>query len=213
MNLKDQKEEVSPESQKSGRNIDNSRRSFSKKGLIAPVIMTLANRSAWGANACLATGFQSYAAAVANGQVLSHAAPDLTATVGWKSPRSGAPQGSSDGWADDGNLSSWPSGIIPLRRKAGNAVRFQRWDSNSNSWINSDNFTITEARALGTGFVNQLLGIGSSTRTIYDAMLTDTTTLAYDCATAINMTIKPIELPVFASVADYELFYTNCVSN
>jgi len=66
MNLNDQKETSAAEHLDSERSVDKSRRSFSKKGLIAPVIMTLANRSAWGArevDLCTQSGFTSFTAA------------------------------------------------------------------------------------------------------------------------------------------------------
>lgn len=80
MKIEDKKGNNSVESQ----TVDKSRRSFSKKGVIAPVIMTLANRSAWGGEFCVAnqsaTGILSFAAGL-------NSLTTVTPITDWKTPQ------------------------------------------------------------------------------------------------------------------------------
>lgn len=56
MNLENNQPVKSDENQEHSTKVDNSRRSFAKKSAaIAPVILTLANRSAWGGEFCVVT--------------------------------------------------------------------------------------------------------------------------------------------------------------
>jgi hypothetical protein len=61
VSLENNQQVKSDENQQANRKVDNSRRSFAKKSAaIAPIVLTLANRSAWaGTNICQ-SGFASY---------------------------------------------------------------------------------------------------------------------------------------------------------
>jgi hypothetical protein len=200
--------------------VDESRRSFSKKGLIAPVIMTLANRSAWGANACVGSGFQSYSAAVKNGQTLSHAAPNPDGSspyADWKTPAE---------WGEDSDSarSSWPyrlnrtPRVVPVRTNPSNSSRFQRWGNTQNGLTWTGNLTLSNARTnWDKAFLDQLLGSGySTTMTIYQQLQSNTSDLlAYQIATAMNLLIYPVSVPtpnftVF-TLEEFVLFYNNCL--
>lgn len=65
--------------------VNKSRRSFSKWGVAAPVIMTLANRSAWAeTNTCTPSGFQSARAGIAS-HTTTRSNPNWLSPIGWKS--------------------------------------------------------------------------------------------------------------------------------
>lgn len=196
------------ESQNTKIPVDESRRSFAKVGVgIFPVMMTLANRSAWGANACLGSGFQSYSQAVDNNVVLSHAATNRSTNLKWKKPRSGLPATTTgDGWLE--LLSSWPAGIIPVSHKSNPADRYEKWDGSK--W--TGNYKYDDARQLGIVFIDQLFSGGSATQTIYEALHVETL-LAYQIATEFNRRVNTADtpLPSLISLADYELFYSECV--
>lgn len=226
MNAEDSKIVETDESQNVHQSVDKSRRSFSKSGLIAPVIMTLANRSAWGANACIGSGFQSYSAAVKNGQTLSHAAP-ITGSgspyASWKTPSEWFLNYQDWPWQ---NTISVNNRITPMRRHPNNNTEFQRWGlkndgSDVPAWRPGSNKTgLAESVArneYGKSFLDQLLGSGySNTVTIYEQLQEDhTNLLAYQIATAMNLLTYPLTVPTpnFAVLTkeEFELFYNNCV--
>ena len=195
--------------------VDESRRSFSKKGLIAPVIMTLANRSAWGANACVGSGFQSYSDAVQNNRTLSHAAanPDgISPYANWKTP---SDWGGADGHQSWPYQSNAPKRLVPVKRKD-NPNRFERWGLNQQGVANwAGNATLSNAKSnWAIAFLDQLLGITSNV-TIYSQLQSSTTDLlAYQIATEMNLLVYPVNVqtPDFRlfDLPDFELFYSNC---
>ncbi len=101
MSLENNQPVKSDKNQQADRKVDNSRRSFAKKSAaIAPVIMTLANRSAWGGtNVCSNSGWNSFhdagnriashAAIVKNTNWKSYGNWGLTPTASWPSPHTG----------------------------------------------------------------------------------------------------------------------------
>lgn len=194
-----------PEQNQESHQIDRSKRSFAKVGVITPVILTLANRSAWGANACIGSGFQSFSTALTNGRVLSHAATDKTTHSTWMLPSS---------WS--GALSSWPSGIVPAKVAGTSAeTLYETWDATTNSWTGSD----SESTLRGDGnkyFVDQLLGGAQASKTIYEALNETNSLVAYQVATELNIEAFGLgngaPLPILLTLQDYELFYAECTT-
>lgn len=86
------------ESQNANQAVDTSRRSFAKVGVVAPVIMTLASRSALGA-VCTTSGFVSATPATASG------ARNIVASCGGLSPGAYA--------TPDSGAGGWPAGYTP----------------------------------------------------------------------------------------------------
>jgi hypothetical protein len=214
--------------------VDESRRSISKKGLIAPVIMTLANRSAWGANACVGSGFQSYSDAKKEKRTISHAAanPDgISPYANWKTPGEWGGTSGHEDWPWQDTSSS--NRITPMRRHPNDPNRFQRWGVNPNNpnsnptWRPADYppnaqppYGLTQNNARnnwGKSFLDQLLGSGyPTTVTIYLQLQSSVTDLlAYQIATEMNLLVYPVSLqtPDFSlfDLWDFELFYSNCL--
>jgi hypothetical protein len=210
MKSEDQKEIKLENDQNIGLSVDKSRRSFSKKGLVAPVIMTLANRSAWGANACVGSGFGSYSIAVTKP---SHSA--LVPISGWKQPKNGLPV-ARDGWYE--LPGSWPAGFSPVHKlpTAPNPAEPEKiYTSPIGAW--SSEKTIAEVLVFYPStvvFVTQL-GTGYTafdpTLTIYDA-LNAGGNLAYELAGFLNAAQTPSTPFPLLGPGDYVLFYSNCVS-
>ena len=214
MSLENNQSPDSQENQQDNGNINSSRRSFAKtSAAVAPVIMTLVNRSAWGANACIGSGFQSYSTAVKNGQTHSHAAPNPDGTspyANWKTPAE---------WGGVNGHQSWPyqdgenPRVVPVRLKTG-TNRFERWTASG--W--AENRLVTYARNnWSIAFLDQLLGSSYPTRvTIYDQLQSSNSNLlAYQIATEMNLLIYPVSVPTpnFAAFTldDFVLFYSNCL--
>ncbi len=99
MSLENNEQVKSDDNQEHSAKVDNSRRSFAKKSAaIAPVIMTLANRSAWGGtNVCSNSGWNSFHAA--GNRIASH--PAIVKNNQWKSYTY---------WA---TATSWPGSFNP----------------------------------------------------------------------------------------------------
>lgn len=212
----------SNESTDPGAELNKSRRSFAKGGLIAPVMMTLANRSAWGANACIGSGFQSYAAAAKNGQALSHAALDKSSagTGNWQTPQA---------WYD--SYASWNTGsFFPVRAgtSLGGSARIYEVYSvasgaTSPSWhgkTSTKKYNLSDVNGLASSAnwrIYQLFGGSDTVTTIYDALSKYSGTdgqklLAYQVATKMNDMLYPLPYPPqLISLDDYMRFYSNCV--
>lgn len=210
MKSEDQKEIKLENDQNIGLSVDKSRRSFSKKSLVAPVIMTLANRSAWGANACVGSGFGSYSIAATKP---SHS--PLVPISGWKQPKNGLPV-LRDGWYE--LPGSWPAGYNPVHKSSPDpdpADPGKIYTSPIGAWIGKN--TTAEVLAVypsSVVFVTQL-GPGYTgydpTLTIFDA-LNAGGDLAYELAGFLNVAQTPsIPFPLLGA-GDYVLFYSNCVS-
>lgn len=201
--------------------IDESRRSFSKRGLIAPVILTLANRSAWGANACIGSGFQSYAAAKADGRVISHAAVNSDTNTGWKKPRQSLPATSSDGWYEA--IKDWPAQLIPVR-KNGSKREYEvfidgQWKKLTTTDGKEVYYTFDQVRSTfrAIGFVDQLIQGSKNFNTIYDVLggTFGRELLAYQVASEINKSYvdnSSTPFPVLVTLDDFRLFYRECVN-
>jgi hypothetical protein len=180
--------------------VDESRRSFSKKGLIAPVIMTLANRSAWGGtNMCTQSGFASYQD---QGKFVSHAAHE--GNNGWKSP---------SGWA---GVDPWPSNSGLVRANYRNNSN----NFSSSSW--SGRKTLAEVLEYET--INKVIilrdtfnGISANVTnvTLWEVLNNNVTNkLDYEIATVLNNAVSPVPsyfLGDNVPLADFEEFYINCV--
>jgi hypothetical protein len=210
VSLENNQQVKSDDNQEHSTKVDNSRRSFAKKSAaIAPVIMTLANRSAWGAgaNACVGTAFGSYSTAVAKPSHSSY-----QAISGWRQPKRAMPL-DRDGWFEAPN--DWPSGFKPVHLSGSNA-----YTSPIGAWA----LTKTKRQVIGNSqgiypansgvivFVYQLGGLYSSfdnTVTIYDALGAGGN-LAYELAGFINQASTPsIPFPPLGP-SDYSTFYANC---
>jgi hypothetical protein len=207
----------SPESQDAKQKIDNSKRSFSKKTF---VIMTLANRAVLGANACIGSGFQSFAVALKNGQMLSHSAPNFSGIspyADWKKPSEWGEDSDSArcSWSYQLNISQR---VVPVRQNPANLNRYQRWGNTSNGITWTGNRTQRDANASwDKAFLDQLLGSGYPNNvTIYQQLQSNTSDLlAYQIATAMNLLIYPVSVPtpnfdVF-TLDEFVLFYNNCI--
>ncbi len=118
MSLENNQPVKSDENQEADRKVDNSRRSFAKKSAaIAPVIMTLANRSAWGGEFCVGNqsvqGFDSYAGGLG---MNSHTTK--TPQSNWKNPGY---------WLN--NTNSWPSGFSAGTLPSAPSIEYQQLQS------------------------------------------------------------------------------------
>lgn len=215
MNLEDQNQKAEVGGHKSKNNVNSSRRSFSKKGLFAVPLLTLANRSAW-ANYCVASGFQSFAIAARLGQTLSHGAFIPPSGSGWKNAAGWLLQVTSvPGMA-------WPNSYIPTRMKTTGAGRYEILNVLTGVW--SGNYLATDP-AIAKGFVTSLLPGSSDSRTIYTVLLTNSPTdkiLLYQIASEFNKMISTSAIPfpnltgeIFningIAMSDYEIFYSSCI--
>lgn len=198
-------------------NVDNSRRSFSKRGLVAVPLLTLANRSAW-ANYCVASGFQSFAIAARLGQNLSHGTFTPPSGSGWKN---------AAGWLLQVTSvpgTAWPSNYLPTRIKptGGGTIRYEIRNLSTGFW--SGNYLANDP-AVAKGFVSSLVTGSSDSRTIYSVLLANSSAdkiLLYKIATEFNKLISTPAIPfpnltgeVFningVAMTDYEIFYSSCI--
>jgi hypothetical protein len=202
MNVKDSKIVESDESQNIRQPMDKSRRSFAKKSAaIAPVIMTLANRSAWGGtNMCSQSGFQSFAAP---GAVLSNVAH--VKNTNWRNPNG------TNGWS---STTSWPVGFGRATKIApGGNIKFTSAD-----WSGNKDLSYVQDLENGSGAKKYLVNPTFSTSadknlTLLDA-LANTDILVYQIATALNNTISPVPsyfLTSTVTLSEFQTFYANCV--
>jgi hypothetical protein len=190
----------SDDNQEHSTKVDNSRRSFAKKSAaIAPVIMTLANRSAWGANACTGSVFNSFAAAET-----SHAA--YQAVSAWRQPSSGMPISTSKlGWYE--SISEWPSTYAAATKQAADQFKSSLWSGNKSR-------STIESEYPGIKFFVDQLGKFTSTPpsdlTIYDAL--KNSSWAYIVAAVLNQAKTPgIPFPKLVTDAELIKFYSNCI--
>jgi hypothetical protein len=217
VNLENNQPVKSDDNQEHSTKVDNSRRSFAKKSAtIAPVILTLANRSAW-ANSCVFSGFQSFAIAAKLGKNLSHGAFTPPSGSGWKN---------SIGWFSQVNTFpsvGWPNGYIATRINPGNSSgKYQILNLSTGFW--EGNYSATDS-SIAKGFVNSLLPGSSDNRTIYTVLLTNSSIdkiLLYKIASEFNKMISTSAIPfpnltgeIFningQNISDYEIFYSSCI--
>lgn len=216
MNPEDQNQKAEVGGHKSENNVNNSRRSFSKKGLVAVPLLTLANRSAW-ANYCVASGFQSFAIAARLGKNLSHGTFTPPSGSGWKN---------AAGWLSQVTPApgtAWPNSYIPTRiNPTNNSGKYQILNVLTGVW--SGNYLSTDS-AVAKGFVSSLVTGSSDSRTIYTVLLANSAgdkILLYQIATAFNKLISTPAIPfpnltgeVFningVAMTDYEIFYSSCI--
>ena len=192
------------DSQKSAEQVNKSRRSFAKVGaIVAPVIMTLANRSAWATDTCSQSGFTSFSNA-------NHAVSNVAnvKNTNWKTPSA---------WSTVG---TWPTGFGKATYST-SSTKFM-----SGLW--SGNKTLDEVKLFETGNNVKVLAssvissvLSSSTVTLV-AALTDTGNqlLAYQVATVLNNAVVvggvQQKVPAYflsgqATLAEFQTFYSNCV--
>mgnify|MGYP001208070115 CR=1 FL=1 len=121
MEAKDKDVASLPESINETKQVDQSRRSFAKAGaVLAPVMMTLANRSAWaGGNHC--TSFEAFKSYVANPAMSHGFASEITV---WKTPSE---------WAADPGLGSFITSKFG-NRDNGQPKLSKLWPSSSYIW-------------------------------------------------------------------------------
>ncbi len=216
MSLENNQQVKSDENQEHSAKVDNSRRSFAKRSAaIAPVIMTLANRSAWGAgisNACVGSGlaFQSYITAKDKGIALpSHHV--VTKVSGWLKPKQSLPGGSAPGWYE---TIPWPNGYLPYHYLGTTGVNEEYAPSIGNGSWNENSNAKVKRRDLPTGiiFVDQLnIGDYPNTLTLFDALNGSNITLAYDIAAILNQANTPsVAFPTLLTDDDYARFYAEC---
>jgi hypothetical protein len=216
VSLENNQQVKSDENQEHSAKVDNSRRSFAKKSAaIAPVIMTLANRSAWGAgisNACVGSGlaFQSYITAKDKGIALSHHVK--TQVSGWLKPRQSLPSGTAAlGWYE---TISWPNGYLPyhfIEIQDGDewyapSTGGGNWNQNSNARVKRNELPA------GKIFVSDVSISGyATTLTLFDALNGSDITLAYDIAAVLNQANTPsVAFPTLLTDDDYARFYAEC---
>lgn len=196
------------ERQNAQQTVDQSRRSFAKVGAaVVPVMMTLANRSAWGGtNICTQSGFTSFTNQ--NG-VVSHSANNPNPL--WKNP---------ENWAA---TSTWPEGFGQAK------YRFETNGKSytSNLWGGSQ-YKIKEVLDYENGkdtdhpnpsrikvlVASVLSSVTDETLTILD-VLSNGSLMAYRMATLLNNAVSPVPsyfLTDQVTLAEFKAFYSACAS-
>mgnify|MGYP000123054761 CR=1 FL=1 len=141
--------------------IDKTKRKFSKAGLAVPVLMTLANRPAWGnANTqCQVSGFNSLAVV---GNKVSGVTYDPNESCGARFD-----------WATNENRKNWPMPCIAVDKKNNktttNIVTYTVYSSGANV----DYLSLAEVATANPGSIFKVSDIFSSfsgNKTIYDAI-------------------------------------------
>lgn len=196
MNVKDTKIVESDETQSISQPLDKSRRSFAKKSAaIAPVIMTLANRSAWaGTNPCTESGFKSF---TAPGAVHSHVV--YVPNTNWKKPNG------PNGWTDINSV--WPSGYGRAEKQLSG-----KFTSPDLVWSGEIDLAALIALEPPTGTTKYLQN--TTTGVTYFDALKPSDLLSYEIATGFNNILSPIPPSFLATNPDlpaYQAFYNNCV--
>lgn len=214
--------------------IDRSKRKITQRGLAVPAILTLASRSAWGADICTPSGFDSFNAP---GALVSKAVnrpnPNWLTPSQW---RDVTPISSSSKTSDCIFLLGEDRCTTTTSIKAtiGNTIAcgvayvqyvgptqnqkdyrevadFDLWDNGINDSEKDKNYAFVTSLGLII-FVNQLLGFGSTTDTIYDALAGNDLT-AYQLANALNNCVSPLPEAILNSnsLSDIQQFYSSCV--
>jgi hypothetical protein len=203
MEYKNNEQNSASESQKAPEQVDNSRRSFAKVGaIVAPIIMTLANRSAWATDTCSQSGFTSFSNA-------NHAVSNVAnvKNTNWKTPAA---------WA---LAATWPAGCgkatyNPTKLKFTSTL----W-SNNKDLAAVKTWEATNAKVLASSVIS---GVSSTSTATLLAALTDPSNqlLAYQIATVLNnavvvggvqQTVPSYFLSGQATLAEFTTFYSNCV--
>lgn len=204
MEYKNNEQNSASESHKAPEQVDSSRRSFAKIGaVVAPIIMTLTNRSAWATDTCSQSGFTSFSNA-------NHAVSNVAnvKNTNWKTPTT---------WSTAG---TWPTGYGKATY-TGSSNKFS-----SGLW--SGNKTLTEVKTFETANNIKVLassvisGVSSLSTVTLLAALTDSSNqlLAYQVATVLNnavvvggvqQTVPSYFLSGQATLAEFTTFYSNCV--
>ncbi len=190
MKSENKKETIVEYDQNTAQSVDKSRRSFSKRGLIAPVMLTLANRSAWGGtNMCTQSGFTSFQAGVSAGAASNVKNDD------WKTPVA---------WA---SATTWPDGF-------GRATKTNNNKFTSDDWRGSK--SLTQVQSLSKVYlVKPTFSTSANAYLTLLAALNGNDLLAYQIATVFNNTISPVPdyfLTTNVSLTEYQEFYNNCVA-
>lgn len=202
MSAENNKAVKSDESQNPKQTVDTSRRSFAKASAVfAPVMMTLANRSAWGGtNICTESGWNSYQGQ--NGNV-SHAAHVKNAA--WKKP---SDTSTMLGWHE---TTSWPSAFGIATDSGGGAYTSSLWtDTKDFSGVQGYESTNHVVLLVATLFPIDYV---SSTLTLFDALVGGNL-LSYRVATVLNNAMSPVPsyfMGTAATLEQYQDFYLNCV--
>jgi hypothetical protein len=197
-------------SQDANLKVDNSRRSFAKKSAaIAPVIMTLANRSAWaGTNMCTQSGFHSF-----NVQGAIHSHIEHIPNPKWKYPAD---------WAKESN---WPVGfgiatkvIVPDPKDPNKTVvRFEStslWPGEQYTRVKVEQYELTHSVII---LANPVFISTNPNLTLFDALdrpnsQPDNKLLAYKIATALNDAVYALPTEFAPQTQeDFDTFYGNCV--
>lgn len=196
------------ESQNSQQTVDQSRRSFAKvSAAVVPVMMTLANRSAWGGtNICTQSGFASFTNQ--NGRV-SHSANHPNPL--WKTPVN---------WA---GTSAWPAGFGRAtyteheHHKDSEHDKEQERKFKSDLWSGGQDLAWVQEWEKTHVFVlakSVFPAVADANLTLLAALREDEL-LAYRVATALNNAVAAV--PVYfltdqATLADFEAFYSSCIT-
>lgn len=213
--------------------IDRSKRKITQRGMAVPAILTLASRSAWGANMCTPSGFDSInaAGALASNAGMPTANPNWRTPSQWRdvTPASFSKTECNFALGEDRCTESVKStsgntivcgvayvhyiGPTSNKKDYQEVAGFDLWSGGSNKTYE---FVTTDICCSGLIiFVNQLLGFGSTTQTIYDTLALEDLT-AYQLANKLNNCASPEWLIPDAimnstSLSDIQQFYASCV--
>jgi len=169
--------EVNKELQEPEKRVNKKRRSFTKAGVVAPVVLTLANRPAWGAvSLCTVSGFQSVAAAGGRDNYSGEVSEEqcFAKSHGFYKEHNGFDYDADPAEEDDddvgvasvkrGNISNkhpWPANYIP-----------GKYNQEKSGYDTRDGFIATESASKIIS-INNAFGVNThGTETILDALKT-----------------------------------------
>ncbi len=210
--------------------IDRSKRKITQRGLAVPAILTLASRSAWGTNMCTPSGFDSIntAGALVSNAGMPIANDNWLPPSGWLTvtPESVSKNECNFALGEDrctnsvrsisGNTIACGVAYVHYVGPTSNKKDYQEvegfdlWPGGSNKTYE---FVTTDICCSGLIiFVNQLLGFGSTTQTIYDTLALENLT-AYQLANRLNNCVSPLPEAILnsTSLSDIQKFYASCV--
>jgi hypothetical protein len=198
-----------PDLHQSKEKIDHSKRKLSQVGgLVVPVVLTLANRPAWGMNKCTPSGFDSAQAGIAS-------ATTFAGDTHWLTPAQ---------WATTNATTSpaWPSGYGKLHLSDPiSPVKYSEVDINYWPGTSAKMKTAVNS-ALGTKkwlFSSLVSSYSNPDLTIYDAL--STPWAKYIVASFFNGTIAALPYDIHEAISAgpnsswwndfFDSFYNNCV--
>jgi hypothetical protein len=181
---------------------NKSRRTFTKSGaIVAPVILSLANRSALANNMCSVSGYISYHAA---GAIQSHT--NNQPNVGWLTPITSV---SKQGWYES---TTWPSGFgrCSMNGTSSSYYSTTLW-SGAKTFSQVQTFETQNKMTLLLADLFSSLYSGNAA-TLLDALAHNDLT-AYRIASALNNAVSPMPSYLLSSACtlqEYQTFYAAC---